>query len=67
MARETTAEMLGEAFREFGVLLLLFAPLERIVVRAEPLTLKFAATVITLVVLFIGGGIGIERQRKLEQ
>ena len=58
--------MIGEAFREFGVLLGVFAPLERWVVKGEPFTLSFSATVVTAVVLTAGLGIVIERRRKLE-
>jgi hypothetical protein len=36
MGRKTTAEMVGEALRELGVLLALFGPLERVIVKGEP-------------------------------
>jgi len=55
--------LIGEASRELGVLLMLFAPLERLVVRSERLTLGFAVTVVALVFLLLGGGILIERRR----
>ena len=66
MGRKTTAEMVGEALQEFGVLLLVFAPLERLVVKGEPLTFRFSATVVTVVVGTAGLGIVIERKRKPE-
>ena len=59
--------MIGEALREVGVLLAVFAPLERLVVRAESLTAAFAATVIALVGLLLGLGIAFERLRKIEE
>jgi len=65
MARKTTAEMVGEAFRELGTLLALFAPLERLLVRGQPLTLEFLAIVVFFLVSSLGLGIGIERRRKL--
>ena len=66
MGRKTTTEMIGEALREFGVLLAVFAPLERLVVRGEPFTPGFALTVTTVVLVTAGLGILIERRRKLE-
>jgi len=67
MARKTTTEMVGEALREVGVLLALFAPLERIIVRGERPTLGFAVTVAALVFLLVGVGILVERLRRLEE
>ena len=64
MARKTPAEMIGEAFREVGVLLALFAPLEQLVVKGESVTPAFAFIVVILVGLLLGFGIGIERRRE---
>jgi hypothetical protein len=67
MGRKTTAEMVGEAMRELGVLLALFAPLERIVVKGERLSPAFVVTVAAWVLGLVGLGILIERTRKLEE
>ena len=50
-------------FAPVALLLVLFAPLERLVVRGERLTGGFALTVIALVFLLLVGGILIERRR----
>jgi hypothetical protein len=66
MARKTEAEMIGEALREVGALLALFAPLERLLVRDQPLTPQFTIGLLTSVGLLFGTGTMIERLRKLE-
>lgn len=67
MARKTTAEMISEGLREVGVLLLVFMPLERILVRGEALSLPFMGVVGTIVVITFGAGLWIERHRSLEE
>ena len=66
MARKTTAEMLGEALREFSILLFLFAPLEQVLVKEQALTPSFVLPVLSLVVLSLAAGIVIERLRNTE-
>jgi hypothetical protein len=67
MGRKTTAEMVGEAFREFGVLLGVFAPLEQLVVKEKPMTPDFLAAVLIGVLTTSGIGVVIERKRRLER
>ena len=65
MARKTTAEMIGESLREFGVLFGLFFPLEHTVVREERLTLSFLLIPVASTTVLIGLGVIIERRRKV--
>jgi hypothetical protein len=66
MARKTTAQMVGEAFRELGTLLALFAPLERLLIQGRRLTPTFLLVVLVFIGSLMGFAIAIERKRKVE-
>jgi hypothetical protein len=59
MARESTNQMVAEAFREIGVLIFVFSLLDKIV--AGNITFLWASVVVALSVSFFIAGIVLER------
>ena len=60
--RRSVAEMIGETFREAGILLAVFIPLD-LFVQGHPLTLWSIVAIVVLPSTLLALGIGLERWR----
>lgn len=63
-ARKYTLEMVGEAFRDIGILVLVFVPLDAMFAE-HPLGWKMWSVSLAIGVAALAAGIGFERRRKL--
>ena len=64
MEREPVEKMLGDGFREVGVLVLVFALLDRIL--SGNITIRWTLAALALGILFFCTGLYIERRRRDE-
>ncbi len=62
MARETVEQMVGEAFREVGILILVFAILDKLV--SGSITGKWTLTAFGISAFFFSAGVYLERRRR---
>jgi hypothetical protein len=61
--RRSVAEMLGETFREAGLLLAVFIPLD-LFVQGHPLTIWSIVAIVVLPAVLLTSGILLERRRR---